>query len=132
MCVILAIPLKAASRLHPVTWSEKFFLVLSNNSGFYFCILRDNVQADTEHLPRLKKWKRTSNISWKKALIEFKGMTSYLVLWQHDIRNIEGISCLMSISPRESCFCYWQFYLCEHRFRCNYMCLRSYFLPYYC
>uniref|UniRef100_A0A8C3UUE3 Transmembrane channel-like protein n=1 Tax=Catharus ustulatus TaxID=91951 RepID=A0A8C3UUE3_CATUS len=90
VCVTLAIPLKAAGRLHPVTWSEKLFLVLSNNSGFYFWILRATEKADTEDLSRWEKWRITSNKSWKKTLSEIKDLTSYLVLWQRDIRSIEG------------------------------------------
>uniref|UniRef100_A0A8C3UXN5 Transmembrane channel-like protein n=1 Tax=Catharus ustulatus TaxID=91951 RepID=A0A8C3UXN5_CATUS len=80
----------AAGRLHPVTWSEKLFLVLSNNSGFYFWILRATEKADTEDLSRWEKWRITSNKSWKKTLSEIKDLTSYLVLWQRDIRSIEG------------------------------------------
>ncbi|KAM4765300.1 transmembrane channel-like protein 7 isoform 1-T1 [Cyanocitta cristata] len=52
--------------------------------------LRDSQQADTEHLSRWKKWRRASSKSWKKALSEVKGLSSYLVLWQHDIHSIEG------------------------------------------
>ncbi|NXM95798.1 TMC7 protein, partial [Sylvia borin] len=51
---------------------------------------RDSQQADTEHLARLEKWRRTSSKSLKKALSEVKGLSSYLVLWRHDIRSIEG------------------------------------------
>ncbi|NXP37602.1 TMC7 protein, partial [Leiothrix lutea] len=52
--------------------------------------MRDSQQAETERLSRQEKWKRTSSKSWKKALIEVKGLSSYLVLWRHDIQNIEG------------------------------------------
>ncbi|NXB11049.1 TMC7 protein, partial [Cnemophilus loriae] len=52
--------------------------------------LRDSQQADTEHLSRWKKWRRTSSKSLKKALSEVKGLSSYLVLWRHDIHSIEG------------------------------------------
>ncbi|NWW73663.1 TMC7 protein, partial [Climacteris rufus] len=51
---------------------------------------RDSQQADIEHLSRWKKWKRTSSKSLKKVLSEVKGLSSYLVLWQHDIHSIEG------------------------------------------
>ncbi|NXY66275.1 TMC7 protein, partial [Callaeas wilsoni] len=51
---------------------------------------RDSQQADSEHLSRWKKWKRTSSKSLKKALSEVKGLSSYLVLWRHDIHSIEG------------------------------------------
>ncbi|NXH36667.1 TMC7 protein, partial [Myiagra hebetior] len=51
---------------------------------------RDTQQADTEHLSRWKKWRRSSSKSWKKALSEVKGLSSYLVLWQRDIHSIEG------------------------------------------
>ncbi|NXH99776.1 TMC7 protein, partial [Pachycephala philippinensis] len=50
----------------------------------------DSQQADTERLSRWKKWRRTSSKSLKKALGEVKGLSSYLVLWQHDIHSIEG------------------------------------------
>uniref|UniRef100_A0A674GKX1 Transmembrane channel-like protein n=1 Tax=Taeniopygia guttata TaxID=59729 RepID=A0A674GKX1_TAEGU len=50
----------------------------------------DFQQADTEHLSRWKKWRRTSSKSLKKALSEVKGLSSYLVLWRHDIHSIEG------------------------------------------
>ncbi|NXM15931.1 TMC7 protein, partial [Ploceus nigricollis] len=52
--------------------------------------IRDSQQADTEHLSRWKKWRRASSKSLKKALSEFKGLSSYLVLWRHDIHSIEG------------------------------------------
>ncbi|XP_056359415.1 transmembrane channel-like protein 7 [Oenanthe melanoleuca] len=52
--------------------------------------IRDSQQAETEHLSRWKKWRRTSNKSLKKALNEIKGLSSYLVLWRHDIHSIEG------------------------------------------
>uniref|UniRef100_A0A674HE06 Transmembrane channel-like protein n=1 Tax=Taeniopygia guttata TaxID=59729 RepID=A0A674HE06_TAEGU len=52
--------------------------------------IRDFQQADTEHLSRWKKWRRTSSKSLKKALSEVKGLSSYLVLWRHDIHSIEG------------------------------------------
>uniref|UniRef100_A0A8C5U2I7 Transmembrane channel-like protein n=1 Tax=Malurus cyaneus samueli TaxID=2593467 RepID=A0A8C5U2I7_9PASS len=51
---------------------------------------KDFQQADTEHLSRWKRWKRTSSKSLKKALSEVKGFSSYLVLWRHDIHSIEG------------------------------------------
>ncbi|NXO30158.1 TMC7 protein, partial [Cisticola juncidis] len=51
---------------------------------------RDSQQADTEHLSRWKKWRRTSSKSLKKALNEVKGLSSYLVLWRQDIHSIEG------------------------------------------
>ncbi|NXU64323.1 TMC7 protein, partial [Horornis vulcanius] len=51
---------------------------------------RDFQQADTEHLSRWKKWRRTSSKSLKKALSEIKGLSSHLVLWRHDIHSIEG------------------------------------------
>ncbi|NXY16394.1 TMC7 protein, partial [Atrichornis clamosus] len=51
---------------------------------------RDSQQADIQHLSRWKKWKRTSNKSLKKILSEVKGLSSYLVLWRHDIHSIEG------------------------------------------
>ncbi|NXH61169.1 TMC7 protein, partial [Rhabdornis inornatus] len=53
-------------------------------------IIRNSQQADTEHLSRWKKWRRTSSKSLKKALSEIKGLSSYLVLWRHDIHSIEG------------------------------------------
>uniref|UniRef100_A0A8C0VGS4 Transmembrane channel-like protein n=1 Tax=Cyanistes caeruleus TaxID=156563 RepID=A0A8C0VGS4_CYACU len=49
----------------------------------------DFQQADTENLSRWK-WRRTSSKSFKKALSEVKGLSSYLVLWRHDIHSIEG------------------------------------------
>ncbi|NXU38854.1 TMC7 protein, partial [Drymodes brunneopygia] len=51
---------------------------------------RDSQQADSEHLSRWKKWRRTSSKSLKKALNEAKGLSSYLVLWRQDIHSIEG------------------------------------------
>ncbi|NXB98289.1 TMC7 protein, partial [Orthonyx spaldingii] len=51
---------------------------------------RDFQQADTEHLSRWKKWRGANSKSLKKALREVKGLSSYLVLWRHDIRSIEG------------------------------------------
>ncbi|NXU96884.1 TMC7 protein, partial [Cettia cetti] len=51
---------------------------------------RDSQQADTKHLSRWKKWRRTSSKSMKKALSEVKGLSSHLVLWRHDIHSIEG------------------------------------------
>ncbi|NXM62009.1 TMC7 protein, partial [Illadopsis cleaveri] len=51
---------------------------------------RDSQQADTEYLSRWEKWRRTSSKSLKKALSEVKGLSSYLVLWRHDIHSIEG------------------------------------------
>ncbi|NXM50929.1 TMC7 protein, partial [Gymnorhina tibicen] len=53
-------------------------------------VLRDSQQAETERLSRWKKWRRTSSKSLKKALSEVKGLSSYLVLWRHDIHSIEG------------------------------------------
>ncbi|NWV40439.1 TMC7 protein, partial [Grantiella picta] len=50
---------------------------------------RDFQQADMDHLSRWKKWKRTSSKSLKKGLSEVKGLSSYLVLWRHDIHSIE-------------------------------------------
>ncbi|NXI22482.1 TMC7 protein, partial [Sterrhoptilus dennistouni] len=50
----------------------------------------DSQQADTEHSSGWEKWRRTSRKSLKKALSEVKGLSSYLVLWRHDIHNIEG------------------------------------------
>ncbi|NXS06695.1 TMC7 protein, partial [Neodrepanis coruscans] len=52
--------------------------------------LRDSQQAEVKHLSRWKKWKRTSSKSLKKVLNEVKGLSSYLVLWRHDIHKIEG------------------------------------------
>ncbi|NXQ17030.1 TMC7 protein, partial [Peucedramus taeniatus] len=51
---------------------------------------RSSLQAETERLSRWKKWRRTSSESLKKALSEVKGLASYLVLWRHGIRSIEG------------------------------------------
>ncbi|NXU02451.1 TMC7 protein, partial [Buphagus erythrorhynchus] len=51
---------------------------------------RNSQQADTEHLSRWKKWRRTSSKSLKKALSEIKGLSSYLVPWRHDLHSIEG------------------------------------------
>ncbi|NWI41174.1 TMC7 protein, partial [Picathartes gymnocephalus] len=51
---------------------------------------RDSQQADTEHLSRWKKGRGTDSKSLKKALSEVKGLSSYLVLWRHDIHSIEG------------------------------------------
>ncbi|NWV12454.1 TMC7 protein, partial [Ptilonorhynchus violaceus] len=51
---------------------------------------RDSQQADREHLSRWKKWKRTSSKSLRKVISEVKGLSSYLVLWRHDIHTIEG------------------------------------------
>ncbi|XP_066416959.1 transmembrane channel-like protein 7 [Molothrus aeneus] len=51
---------------------------------------RDYQQAETERLSRWEKWRRTSSKSLKKAVSEVKGLSSYLVLWRHDIRSIEG------------------------------------------
>ncbi|NXG05711.1 TMC7 protein, partial [Sakesphorus luctuosus] len=52
--------------------------------------LRDFQQADIKYLSRWKKWKRSSRKSLKKILSEAKGVSSYLVLWRHDIHSIEG------------------------------------------
>ncbi|NWV95876.1 TMC7 protein, partial [Machaerirhynchus nigripectus] len=52
--------------------------------------LRDSQQAETERLSRWKKWRRTSSKSLKKALSEVRGLSSYLVLWRHDMHSIEG------------------------------------------
>ncbi|NWT14129.1 TMC7 protein, partial [Vireo altiloquus] len=51
---------------------------------------RDSQQADAERLSRWKKWRRTSSKSLKKAVGEVKDLSSYLVLWHHDIHSIEG------------------------------------------
>ncbi|NWR92140.1 TMC7 protein, partial [Furnarius figulus] len=51
---------------------------------------RDSQQADIKRLSGWKKWKRTSSKSLKKILSEAKGLSSYLVLWRHDIHIIEG------------------------------------------
>ncbi|NXS80628.1 TMC7 protein, partial [Erpornis zantholeuca] len=51
---------------------------------------RDSQQAETERLSRWKKWRRTSSKSLKKARSEVKDLSSYLVLWHHDIHSIEG------------------------------------------
>ncbi|NXG17691.1 TMC7 protein, partial [Grallaria varia] len=51
---------------------------------------RDFQQADVKYLSRWKKWKRASSKSLKKVLSEAKGLSSYLVLWRHDIHIIEG------------------------------------------
>ncbi|NXD30286.1 TMC7 protein, partial [Spelaeornis formosus] len=51
---------------------------------------RDSQQVNTEHLSRWKKWRRTSSKSLKKALSEVKDLSSFLVLWRHDIHSIEG------------------------------------------
>ncbi|NWI92669.1 TMC7 protein, partial [Pitta sordida] len=51
--------------------------------------LRDFQQADVKDLPRWKKWKRNSSKSLKKVFSEVKGLSSYLVLWRHDIHSIE-------------------------------------------
>uniref|UniRef100_A0A8C3UTP8 Transmembrane channel-like protein n=1 Tax=Catharus ustulatus TaxID=91951 RepID=A0A8C3UTP8_CATUS len=61
-----------------------FNLTSCQNTG------RMRKQADTEDLSRWEKWRITSNKSWKKTLSEIKDLTSYLVLWQRDIRSIEG------------------------------------------
>ncbi|KAJ7407927.1 Transmembrane channel-like protein 7 [Willisornis vidua] len=50
----------------------------------------DFQQADIKYLSRWKKWKRSSSKSLKKILSEAKGVSSYLVLWRHDIHSIEG------------------------------------------
>ncbi|NWV47035.1 TMC7 protein, partial [Daphoenositta chrysoptera] len=52
--------------------------------------LRGSQQAETQRLSRWKKWRRTSSKSLKKALSEVKGLSSYLVLWRHDIHSIQG------------------------------------------
>ncbi|NXN87647.1 TMC7 protein, partial [Bombycilla garrulus] len=70
-------PAERPAREHPNCMAEKR-------------ILRHSEQTDTEHLSRWKKWRRTSSKSLKKALSEAKGVSSYLVLWRHDIHNIEG------------------------------------------
>ncbi|NXG68324.1 TMC7 protein, partial [Baryphthengus martii] len=51
---------------------------------------RDCQQADIKHLSGWKQWKRTSSKSLKKILGEVKELSSYLVLWRHDIHSIEG------------------------------------------
>ncbi|XP_033373795.1 transmembrane channel-like protein 7 isoform X2 [Parus major] len=51
--------------------------------------IRDFQQDNTEHLSRWKQ-RRTSSKSFKKAPSEVKGLSSYLVLWRHDIHSIEG------------------------------------------
>ncbi|NWH34341.1 TMC7 protein, partial [Chloropsis hardwickii] len=51
---------------------------------------RISKQADTEHLSRWEMWRTISSTSLRKALSEVKGLSSYLVLWQHDIHSIEG------------------------------------------
>ncbi|NXK85764.1 TMC7 protein, partial [Formicarius rufipectus] len=51
---------------------------------------RNSQQADIKYLSGWKKWKKTHSKSLKKILTEAKGLSSYLVLWQHDIHSIEG------------------------------------------
>ncbi|NXM30828.1 TMC7 protein, partial [Oxyruncus cristatus] len=51
---------------------------------------RDSQQADIKYLSKWKKWKKASSRSLKKALHEAKGLSSYLVLWRHEILSIEG------------------------------------------
>ncbi|KAJ6657540.1 hypothetical protein lerEdw1_002253 [Lerista edwardsae] len=36
------------------------------------------------------QWKRTSCRSWRRLVDDTKGLSSYLELWRHDIRSIEG------------------------------------------
>ncbi|NXT33306.1 TMC7 protein, partial [Pelecanoides urinatrix] len=52
--------------------------------------LRDCQQADIKYLSGWKQWKTTSSKSLKKVLNEVKEFSSYLELWRHDIRSIEG------------------------------------------
>ncbi|NXW66853.1 TMC7 protein, partial [Eurystomus gularis] len=51
---------------------------------------RDCQQADIEYLSGWKQWKRTSSKTLKKVLGGVKELSSYLVLWRHDIHSIEG------------------------------------------
>uniref|UniRef100_A0A8C8RRN7 Transmembrane channel-like protein n=1 Tax=Pelusios castaneus TaxID=367368 RepID=A0A8C8RRN7_9SAUR len=52
--------------------------------------LRDIQKANIKPLSRWDQWKQTRNKSWKKFLNEIKELSSYLQLWRHDIRDIEG------------------------------------------
>ncbi|NXS59830.1 TMC7 protein, partial [Brachypteracias leptosomus] len=51
---------------------------------------RDRQQADIKYVSGWKQWKRASSKSLKKVLGEVKELSSYLVLWRHDIHSIEG------------------------------------------
>uniref|UniRef100_A0A8D0GMP7 Transmembrane channel-like protein n=1 Tax=Sphenodon punctatus TaxID=8508 RepID=A0A8D0GMP7_SPHPU len=52
--------------------------------------LRDIQEANTKYLSGWDQWKQTRSKSWRKFLDETKELSSYLELWRHDIRNIEG------------------------------------------
>ncbi|OXB81810.1 UNVERIFIED_CONTAM: hypothetical protein H355_015007 [Colinus virginianus] len=52
--------------------------------------IRDSRQADIKYPSGWNQWKRASSKSWKKSLKGIKGLSSYLKLWRHDIRSIEG------------------------------------------
>ncbi|NXD09136.1 TMC7 protein, partial [Nothocercus nigrocapillus] len=51
---------------------------------------RDLQEANVKYLSGWNQWKRTSHKSWRKVLDESKELFSYLELWRHDIRSIEG------------------------------------------
>ncbi|NWU84477.1 TMC7 protein, partial [Onychorhynchus coronatus] len=51
---------------------------------------RDSQHADIKYSSKWKKWKKASSKSLKKVLSEAKGLSSYLVLWRHEIHSIEG------------------------------------------
>ncbi|XP_067407148.1 transmembrane channel-like protein 7 [Emydura macquarii macquarii] len=52
--------------------------------------LRDIQEANIKYLSGWDQWKQSRNKSWKKFLDGTKELSSYLELWRHDIRNIEG------------------------------------------
>uniref|UniRef100_K7F8K9 Transmembrane channel-like protein n=1 Tax=Pelodiscus sinensis TaxID=13735 RepID=K7F8K9_PELSI len=52
--------------------------------------LRAVQKANVKYLSRWDQWKQNRNRSWKKFLDEIKELSSYLELWRHDIRSIEG------------------------------------------
>ncbi|XP_064376395.1 transmembrane channel-like protein 7 [Dromaius novaehollandiae] len=51
---------------------------------------RDSQQDDIKYSSGWNQWKRSSRRSWKKVFDEAKELLSYLELWRHDIRSIEG------------------------------------------
>ncbi|XP_060117014.1 transmembrane channel-like protein 7 [Heteronotia binoei] len=52
--------------------------------------LRDIQEPNIKYLSGWDQWKQTSRKSWRKFLVETKGLLSYLKLWRHDIHSIEG------------------------------------------
>ncbi|KAL8175445.1 UNVERIFIED_CONTAM: Transmembrane channel-like protein 7 [Gekko kuhli] len=52
--------------------------------------LRDIQEANIKYLSGWDQWKQTSRKSWRKFVEDTKELLSYLELWRHDIRSIEG------------------------------------------